>query len=116
MGIQPIDLQTIYTQIDKVGKAQVQQQLAAQTSKEAEMVTNRQNAAQKMQTVQETDAGEEKTGVVHEHNGSGKDAGSAGEETAGQRKESASGQDGSEESAPEVIRDPALGSRIDISG
>jgi hypothetical protein len=114
MGMQPIDLQTLYTQLDKVGKAQVQQQSAAQSAREAEMTANKQDAARKLQSVEETDAGDEKADKVHERNGSGSHEPSGTNE---QRKDE--GGDETQSPVPaekEIIKDPALGTHIDISG
>lgn len=112
MGIQPIDLQTLYTQLDKVGKAQVQQNAASQAAREAEMAKNREEAERRLKTVRETETGGEQTGAVHDRNGSssGNDSGTPSKGT----KDPSAGE--SEDSTREIIRDPSLGSIIDISG
>lgn len=114
MAIQPIDLQTLYTQLDKIGKAQVMQQVAEQASREAEQVTNRHDAANKMNKVQETDAGGEKPDIVHERNGSGKQEPETSQHKSG--KEQKDAENTPSEPDMVVIRDPALGTHIDISG
>lgn len=111
MAIQPIDLQTLYGQLDKVGKAQVQQQAAAQAAREAEMKANRDKAARNLDTVQMSEAGEEKVGRVHERNES---SGGQGEAPGG--GEPAKKDEKSEEAEKEILKDPALGHHIDISG
>ena len=115
MGIQPIDLQNLYMQLEKVGKTQVQQQVAAQAEQEAEKTKNLQNAEKKLKTVQETDAGNEQTGIVHEKN---ENSGSGSSEQPEQKAAPAPvvEEKTKEEKPEEVIRDPALGSHIDISG
>ena len=52
MGIQPIDLQTLYTQLDKVGKLQgdARQTFAAEFEKSQQ--ANKEDAARRQQTVQ----------------------------------------------------------------
>lgn len=113
MGIQPIDLQTLYAQLDKVGKSQVQQQAAAQNTREAELVKNRQEAEKKVSTVQEAEAGEERAGVVRERKES------SGNNDAGSQSRQDTPSANGEQNEPddrEVIRDPDLGSHIDISG
>lgn len=111
MAIQPIDLQTLYGQLDKIGKAQVQQQAAMQAAREAEMQVNRDKAARNLDTVQSPEAGEEKTGAVHERNESSDQQGEAQGGPATGKKE---------ENPPaiekEIVKDPALGHHIDISG
>jgi len=114
VAIQPIDLQTLYTQLDKVAKTQVHQQVAAQAAQEAQMVANKVKSEHKLKSVQETDAGNEKTGTVHERTGSSpQQQGGTG---AGERKDDDGGNAGIAEPAKEIIRDPALGNNIDISG
>jgi hypothetical protein len=115
VAIQPIDLQTLYTQLEKIGKAQVQQQVAAQAERDAEISANRADAEKRLKTVQETEAGDEITGKVHENNGKkGKeDASSAPDKKEAKEDES---KGASAEPEQEVIKDPALGTHIDISG
>jgi len=114
VAIQPIDLQTLYTQLDKIGKSQVMQQVAEQASREAEQVTNRHDAANKMKKVQETDAGGEKPDIVHERKGSGNQETETAQHKSG--KEHKDAENVPVESDKEVIHDPALGTHIDISG
>jgi len=122
VAIQPIDLQTLYTQLDKIGRTQVQQQVAAQAERDAEISANKTKAERKLTTVQETDAGNELTGKVHERNGNGKQKGGESGDMSGdapkkQEVANAADEKKTEEETPkEIIRDPALGSHIDISG
>jgi len=113
VAILPIDLQTLYTQLDKVAKTQVHQQVAAQAAQEAQMVANKVKSEHKLKSVQETDAGSEKTGVVHEREGAGAQQGGT---PSGERKEGEEGNPGNAEPTKEIIKDPALGNNIDISG
>lgn len=113
MAIQPIDLQTLYSQIDKIGKNQVQQQLAAQTAREAEMNRNKLQAEEKQKTVQEADAGDERAGTVHEKDDSS-DSHSGGKKRSADSNSSDNAGDTDRDS--EIIRDPALGNKVDISG
>jgi len=114
VAIQPIDLQTLYTQLDKIGKAQVMQQVADQASREAEQVTNRHKSDIKINKVQETDAGGEKPDIVHERNGSGNQEMETAQHKSG--KEHKDAENVPVEPDKEVIHDPALGAHIDISG
>jgi len=117
VAIQPIDLQTLYTQLDKVGKAQVQQQAAEQSARETEMANNKKDAAARLKTVQGTETSEDKAGRVHERTESEereRDGGQKREKPEGAEK--GEGNEETPENPPEVIRDPALGTRIDISG
>ena len=116
MAIQPIDLQTLYTQLEKIGKTQVQQQVAAQAEREAEIVKNRNEAEKRIKTVKETDAGNEIAGKVHEKNGKQEKGGAS--ESAAHKEPAKVSEDKKEivEPSKEVITDPALGTHIDISG
>ncbi len=114
MGIQPIDLQTLYAQLEKVGKAQVHQQAAMKNAREAELAQNREDAQKKVTTVQETEAGEERTGIVRERKepaGMDSPESQTGQDARSQENEAAE-----EHDEREVIHDPDLGSHIDISG
>ncbi len=113
MGIQPIDLQTLYAQMEKVGKAQVQQQAADKNAREAELAQNRQDAERKVTSVQEAEAGEEKAGIVRERKES------SGNGNPDSRTSQGDVPDNEEAAVPderEIIRDPDLGSHIDIIG
>jgi len=116
VAIQPIDLQTLYTQLDKIGKTQVQQQVAAQAERDAEIVKNRNEAEKRIKTVRETDAGNEIAGKVHEKDGK-QEKGGASEPTPHREPGKASEETKETvEPSKEIITDPALGSHIDISG
>lgn len=119
MAIQPIDLQTLYTQLEKVGKTQIQQQVAAQALRDAEQAANRKDAEHKLKSVQDPDWGDEQTGVVHEKNGSGSSESGAGGTGGGAKSgvhDEKAETEGQAEPDKEVIHDPALGKHIDISG
>jgi hypothetical protein len=113
VGIQPIDLQTLYSQLDKIGKSQVQQNAAAQAARDSEMVTNRLETERRLKSIQETEAGDEQAGTVHEREGSGKEEHSPSRDDARGKKKDA---EETVEPEKEVLRDPNLGSIIDISG
>lgn len=114
MAIQPIDLQTLYAQLEKVGKTQVHQQAAVQNAREAELARNREDAQKKVTTVQEAEAGEEGTGIVRERkDSSGDTANDARSGPEGRQQENTAPEESDDR---EVIRDPDLGSHIDISG
>ena len=113
MAIQPIDLQTLYTQLDKVGKQQQQQQQAAQISRDVEKQHALVESEKKIKKVKETNAGEEAVTAVHDQNDSREKSASENNESA-KEKEANSGED--IVAKKEIIRDPALGRHIDISG
>jgi hypothetical protein len=107
MAIAPIDLQAVFTQVDKVGKAQVAQ-------KEGQAL------AQAMQGVQLQKKNEEQVRQVSEPPSSGEGM----EKIKDQKKEqdskqgkkgSGKGQQGASDETVSVFKDPNLGNRIDIS-
>jgi hypothetical protein len=112
MAIQPIDLQTLFTQIDKVGKEQMNQkegvhlqsvlqnaQLQKKTEERFHTVTELQNTGDGAEQIKDRNAGRQ--GGDH----------APGRKPGGE--EDAEPEDGG---PPPVIRDPALGKNIDISG
>lgn len=107
MAILPIDLQTLYGSLDKVSKTAVQQQQGAhlQAVLNDEKEAHRQN--EKKTAVVETEKAEEGPNInkdAHSH---------SGEMNHGNKKK-----DKSEELLieKEIIKDPLLGKKIDISG
>lgn len=112
MGIQPIDLQTLYTQLDKVGKLQgdARQTFAAEFEKSQQ--ANKEDAARRQQTVQKTEAsGAEKTAI----NKDGAN-GSAGENFNNNSQQQKNDVPPSIAEKSYYIQDPSLGKKIDISG
>jgi hypothetical protein len=115
MAIQPIDLQTLFTQLDKVGKNQAFEKdgLAIQ---------------QALQGIQMQKKTEDQIQSVNEAQNTGDGAEGVKERERRKRDESAgkedlrneSGKEGGKGSAAEktlfIIRDPALGKNIDVSG
>lgn len=112
MGIQPIDLQTLYAQLDKVGKTQGAQQHAAQAAQDSQQAANRLKAEQRATTVQETEAGSEQAGKIRDRDEPAEDRG----DPSKRHKDEHAQTDDPSVPEPEIIRDPALGNRIDLSG
>jgi len=113
MAIQPIDLQALFSQLDKVGKTQAViregQQLndalqQAQIQKKLEQNVQSVNQAQNMGEEAETIKDENRRGASTGHGGA---KGNPGEKEETDPEESNRG---------EIIRDPALGRNLDISG
>ena len=103
MGIQPIDLQTLYTQLDKVGKLQGDARQTFAAEFENSQQANKEDAARRQQTVQKTAINKD---------GSNGSAGGAFNNSPQQQKDDAF-------SAAEksyYIQDPSLGKKVDISG
>ncbi|MDR3130974.1 MAG: hypothetical protein LBU18_05450 [Treponema sp.] len=109
MAIQPIDLQTLFTQVEKVGKEQMNQREGAHLQsvlQNAQIQKKTDEHFHSVNELQDTGDGAERV----------KDRGGRRQDHHGRKPggENSSGpEDGKE---PPVIRDPALGKNIDISG
>jgi len=112
MAIQPIDLQALFSQLDKVGKNQAVLREGQQIQDSLQQIQVQKKLEENIQAVNETqDMGEEAGKIKDENSGQGSNAGQGGGKGSVPEKE---------EEAPEknsdIIRDPALGRIIDISG
>ncbi|MDR1411271.1 MAG: hypothetical protein LBI91_03590 [Spirochaetaceae bacterium] len=113
MAIQPIDLQTLFTQIDKVGKDQSVHREGAQL--QASLVNAR---AERLEV--------ERDHSVNEAQDTGQGGAERVKDRQGRRqnqrqggKEAPAGDEapqGGEGEDPRVIRDPCLGQHLDVSG
>jgi hypothetical protein len=112
MAIQPIDLQTLFTQIDKVGKLQVSQkeglalqqaihsvEIQRRTDEHIQSVNEAQNTGQGLEQINDRNARKRK---------GGEDSGGEEAQDSGEPLEKAA--------SIRVIKDPALGRNIDFSG
>jgi len=108
MAIQPIDLQTLFTQLDKVGKAQSAQRegLAVQQAIHGVQLQRKtEEQIQEVNEAQDTGEGAEKINDHGQRNDSG-----------GKKEKGKGGNENEEnEERDKIIRDPALGRNIDIS-
>jgi ribosomal protein L12E/L44/L45/RPP1/RPP2 len=110
MGIAPIDLQTLFTQLDKVAKTQGAQregQVLHQAMQGVQLQKKIEEHVQQVNEAQNTGEGVEKVNEREKHGQKG-----------GAKKGNAQSDDGEEEEEEEggfVLRDPNLGKKIDIS-
>jgi hypothetical protein len=109
MAIQPIDLQTLFTQVEKVGKAQASQKEGVLIQQAIQSIEIQRRTDENIQSVNEapdTGRGTEKVGDrgARKH---------AGEDGAGK-----GGGKGGEDERPgaPVFHDPALGRYVDFTG
>jgi len=110
MAIQPIDLQTLFSQMDKVGKSQVVQREGQQINEALQQAQVQKKLEQDVQSVnQSQEMGKEAPSVKDE------DKRGTYENKSGSGEKKKEDDDNSEESQS-LIRDPALGRNIDISG
>ena len=111
VGIQPIDLQTIYAQMEKVGKQQGAEQSGVIANRERQEEANRLDAEKRLNSVKDAEGINNDKITINENTRGG---GSAFYNQSYKKKEEAE----SEEEYVEdlYIKDPKLGSRVDISG
>ena len=108
MGIQPIDLQTLYSQMEKVGKQQGAEQSGAIANRERQEEANRIDAEKRLNSVKSSESiNNEKLTVDDNTNPKGS--------PYNQKYKKEKEKDNDEEDE-NYIRDPKLGSRVDISG
>jgi hypothetical protein len=114
MAIQPIDLQTLFTQVEKVGKEQANQKQGLQLQQSIQGAHMQQKAEERIRSVnesQDTGAGTERVKdrpprKHREYEGDGEDTDESGLLFADLRDSADS----------QVIHDPALGKNVDLSG
>jgi hypothetical protein len=111
MAIQPIDLQTLFTQIDKVGKEQANLKEGAHIQASLQGVQIQKKTEERTHTVNESQAAGEGAERIKDRN-----ARKGGGETSGQ--DGRYGGEASEDKGrdPTIFRDPDLGTNIDVSG
>jgi ribosome assembly protein YihI (activator of Der GTPase) len=106
MALSPLDLQTLFTQADKVGKQESAMREGAVLFQSIHQAKNQQEAAEKLKTVNETQNTGDGAESIKDNN-----EGQAGHE--GGRRHSA--KETEESAKEEIIRDPDLGMNIDVS-
>ncbi|MDR2741560.1 MAG: hypothetical protein LBB98_05320 [Treponema sp.] len=112
MAIQPIDLQTLFTQIDKVGKEQMNQKEGVHLQSVLQNAQLQKKTEEKFHSVTEL----QNTGDGAERIKDRNSRRQGGEHAPGRRPDEEGAAGSEEEGEPPVIRDPALGKNIDISG
>ena len=110
MAIQPIDLQALFTQVDKVGKAQMAQREGQQIQEALQQAENQRKLEQNIHSVnQSQEMGKEAETIKDENRRKGSQS-----QMKGRQEEEDDSDDAVEDRA--LIRDPALGRIVDISG
>jgi hypothetical protein len=108
MAIQPIDLQALFSQIEKVGKLQAGQKEGLQLQQAIQGAHIQQKTEERIQSVnesQDVSQGPEKT----------KDRSARKDRDEAEQEEAPQGET-PDRTDPSVIQDPALGKYIDLSG
>jgi len=112
MAIQPIDLQTLFTQLDKVAKSQAMQREGQHIQESIQQIQIQKKNEQNIQSVNQSQdlGGEAETIKDEKRHGWRESNGRARERQPEDDELSAA------EEERDLIRDPALGRNIDISG
>jgi hypothetical protein len=108
MAIAPIDLQTLFTQLDKVAKtqsAQRESQVIQQAMQGVQLQRKTEEHIQQVNEAQNMGDGVEKVGDEKNNN--------KGESRKKNREQAK--RENEDENKPSVLRDPSLGKNIDIS-
>ena len=111
MAIHPIDLQALFTQLDKVGKNQAALREGQHIQEALQQVQTQRKLEENIQSVNEAQNMGEEAETIKDQKGRGAYAGQGG--AKGKQKEEETPE---EDEKRELIRDPALGRNIDISG
>jgi hypothetical protein len=114
MAIQPIDLQTLFTQIDKVGKLQASQKEGLALQQAIRSVEIQRRTDEHIQSVNEAQNTGEGTEQINDRNARKRQAG--GEAADNEGRDQDSGDTAEETASAWVIKDPALGRNVDFSG
>ncbi|WP_455160015.1 hypothetical protein [Treponema lecithinolyticum] len=109
MAIQPIDLQTLYSQLETVSKTVAFQQQGVQLQNSIQQEEQSKRLQQRQQAVEAASANEEGPLAVKDRKGSSpQEQGSGGKKSESEEK--------NDKTVFEVIKDPRLGQHVDISG
>ena len=112
MAIHPIDLQALFTQLDKVAKNQAVMRDGAQIQESLQQIQNQKKLEENVRSVNEAQNMGEEAGKVKDDNRRG-----ANENNGGPKEKKAKTEEEAEaDERRDLIRDPALGRNIDISG
>jgi len=112
MAIQPIDLQALFTQLDKVAKSQVIQREGQQIQEALQQAQSQRKLEQNIQSVNQSQNMGEEAATIKDEQRRGTNT-NQGRTMGKQEEEDVSSP---EEENQDYIRDPALGRNLDISG
>ena len=107
MALQPLDLQTLFTQIDKVGKMQMAQKEGAAIQQSLQNVHNQKKTEEQVQSVDDTKDTREGE-KINDRN--------ARKRSKDQENGRSGGKNERDETEQKVFKDPHLGRKIDMSG
>lgn len=108
MAIQPIDLQTLFTQMDKVAKQKSAEKEGLVLQQSLQGAANQKKSEEKVRSVNETKAPENGAERINDNNGKKQQQEASSEKEKQEKEEDRS-------KNIDVIQDPALGKHIDVS-
>ena len=111
MAIQPIDLQALFAQLGNVGKAQAAIKDGQQMQATLQQAQAQQKLEENVRSVNEAQEMGKDAGTIKDQKGSGSQTGQGGARGKQQNQASLP-----EDEKTSLIRNPALGRNIDISG
>ena len=108
VGIQPIDLQTLYSQMEKVGKQQGAEQSGAIANRERQEEANRLDAEKRLNSVKSSESINNEKIAIND--------GTSSKSSMNQGKYRQEKAEEETEEEENYIQDPKLGRRVDVSG
>ena len=114
MAIQPIDLQALFTQLDKVAKSQVIQREGHQLQEALQQVQSQRKLEQNVQSVNQSQNMGEEAGTIKDEDRRGANAYQG--RAMGKQEEEEDDDSTPDDKKQDLIRDPALGRNLDITG
>ena len=108
VGIQPIDLQTLYSQMEKVGKQQGAEQSGAIANRERQEEANRLDAEKRLNSVKSSESINNEKIAIND--------GTSSKSSMNQGKYKQEKAEEETEEEENYIQDPKLGRRVDVSG
>jgi len=109
----PIDLQTIFTQVDKVGKNQAALREGQQINEALQQLQSQKKLEENVQSVNQAQNMGQEAETIRDENRKGANSSGKGEANEKQPEEN---EETKKDAKSDLIRDPALGRNIDISG
>ncbi len=113
MAIQPIDLQALFSQVDKVGKTQSELKEGVEIQQALQGVQSQRKLDQRIRSVNEAQDSGEGAERIRDRQGRRRDRRGAKDD---KRPEETDADNADAEEKSEIVRDPALGHNIDLSG
>ena len=114
IAIQPIDLQALFTQLDKVAKSQVLQREGHQIQEALQQAQNQRKLEQNVQSVNQSQNMGEEAETIKDENRRGTNTNQG--RLMGRQKQAEEDEPGQDDEKRDLIRDPALGRNLDITG